>query len=140
MYQILMDGKNMGTADVNKEGLYYKFSCLCVPPDDKIYRIILRDGNGTRNLGVCVPDGKKYMLNVRIPVKKINGNQFEFFMVSKINDAIEKPVETGKTFPYLDKLENAILQTENGKQVIVINQYQVQPDNDQNQECPNESE
>ena len=49
-------------------------------------------------------------------------------------------VETGKTFPYLDKLENAILQTENGKQVIVINQYQVQPDNDQNQECPNESE
>ena len=140
MYQILMDGKNVGAVDVNREGLYYKFSCLCVPPDDKIYRIFLRDGSGTRNLGVCVPEGKKYMLNVRIPVKKINGTQFEFFMASKMSDIIEEPIETGKPFPYLDKLENAILHTENGKQVILLNQYQVQQDNDQNQECSNESE
>ena len=130
MYDIMMDTKVVGQAEVMKEGLYYRFTCKCTPPNDAIHRIIVSDGSNTRDLGICVPTGKWFCLVCRIPIKYLPGDKMVFSLVSNAqNKAV--PVETDMPFPALDKLETAYLQ-KNGE--IVTDSTQDQPDSDPNQE------
>lgn len=133
MYDIMMDTKVVGQAEVMKEGLYYRFTCKCTPPNDAIHRIIVSDGNITRDLGICVPTGEWFCLVCRVPIKYLPGDKLEFSLVTNAQkNAV--PVETDTPFPALDKLETAYLQ-KNGE--IVIDQAQDQPDSDPNQESRN---
>lgn len=133
MYDIMMNTKVVGQAEVMKEGLYYRFTCRCTPPNDAIHRIIVSDGNITRDLGICVPTGEWFCLVCRVPIKYLPGDKLEFSLVTnEQKNAV--PVETDTPFPALDKLETAYLQ-KNGE--IVIDQAQDQPDSDPNQESQN---
>ena len=135
-----MNGKQTGTVEVIQKGLYYQFFCSCVPQDDKIYRIYLQNRGVTTNLGVCVPEENRLILKTKIPVKNFKERQFSFFMTSGNGEKQMISVESGMKFPCLHMLENACLQTVNGKRVIMINQYQDRSDSDQNQEYLNGSE
>lgn len=140
MYPILLDGNSVGKAEVVKEGLYYRFSCVCYPTNKEIYRIFLNDGRKTRNLGVCVPDGRRFILNVCVPVKYISNGDFSFEMKPEETDLKYEPIESGKAFSNLDLLEDAKLQTIDGKQVLIINQSQVLQDSDPIRKYRSESE
>ena len=134
MYDILMDTQVVGQAEVTKEGLYYRFSCKCTPPDDGIHRILVSDGNSTKDLGICVPTGEWFCLVCRVPVKYLSDENLQFALVPKEQRGI--PVETDSAFAHLDKLDSARLQEVNGKTEILIDPIQDQQDNDPNQEFP----
>lgn len=118
MLQIFYDNKVVGQAEIIREGLFYKIHCFCTLPDSGIYRIAVMDGETVLDLGICVPSGDKFVLNTRVPVKKINGDHVEFQLVAGNKQGI--PVATGREFPHLDKLETARLQVANGQWEIMI--------------------
>ena len=125
MYEIVFGEKTVGKAVVTKEGLYYKISCLCKPPDKKLYRISVSDGIAEKDLGICVPDGTGFTLRASVPVKHLKGDSLLFTMVPHDRKSTESekqvgvPVQTGGAFHQLDKLQNARLRLINGQTVIV---------------------
>lgn len=134
MYDILMDTQVVGQAEVTKEGLYYRFTCKCTPPDDSVHRIFVSDGNNTKDLGICVPTGEWFCLVSRVPVKYLSGENLRFSLVPKEQRGV--PVKTGGAFSHLDKLETARLQEINGMSEIIIDPVQDPQDSDPSQESP----
>lgn len=138
MFEIICNDKIVGTAEVEKEGLYYRIQCVCTPPNMEIHRIYVSDGQRKRDLGICVPIGTNFALTTRIPTKYLNGENLRFFLVQQNAGAI--PVETDMEFYDLDKLETARLQVTNGQAEVIIDSAQDQPDSDQSQEFQHKSE
>lgn len=136
MYDIYAGTQIVGQAEVIKEGLYYRFSCKCTPPDDGIHRIMVSDGNNTKDLGICVPVGEWFCLVSRVPIKHLSGEILEFSLVPKDRQKLAVPVATDEPFANLDKLESAHLEEADGKTEIIIDPIQDQPDSDQSQEYP----
>ncbi len=122
MYDIMLNDVCVGTAKMEKEGLYYRICCCCRPPARGIYRVLAINGKDTRDLGICVPSGADFTLTVRIPVKQLQGGPLRFTLVDgkAMNNDFAVPVKNGEPFPHLDKLESARLQSADGQSVIII--------------------
>lgn len=132
MYDIIFDNMTVGRAEVKIEGLYYKFVCICTPPNKEVYRIKTSDGETELDLGICVPTGQEFTVITRIPVKYLKGDNLSFRLVSGLKKGIF--VATGKQFEHLDKIEAARLQTTNGQPEIIIDSALSQQDSDPSQE------
>lgn len=118
MYSINFNNEPVGKAQVKQEGLYYIIRCQCVVPDKDIYRIVVSDGENDVDLGICVPDGGRFVLTTRVAMKKLSGKHLKFMLSA--NHTSSFPVENGETFDGLDKLEAARLQRRNGQLYVVI--------------------
>ncbi len=129
--------KNVGQAEIIKEGLFYRIHCACKPTDEGIHRITVSDGISVVDLGICVPVGERFVLTTRIPAKRLTGENLSFALVGKNEGEHTVPVDTGAPFAHLDKLENARLEVTNGQKMIVIDPIQDQQGNDQSQEYQN---
>ena len=136
MYHVFWNEKSVGTAKVIKEGLYYRFSCVCRLAEKGVYRICVSDGHKELDLGICVPEGQDFVLNTKIPSKNFREETFSFRLVTKQEKRIVVPVKDGMPFSYLESLNDACLKTVNGVQCIVIDQSQALPDNDPIQAHP----
>ena len=136
MFKILLHGKPVGYASVNKEGLYYRFHCSCKLQGEEFYRIHVTDGQNRKDLGICVPKGDEFTLSARVPVKQLNGKCLQFTVVQHAHNNTMNcvPVSRESPFPYIDRLNTARFQIINGQALIVIAPVQDQPDSDQNQE------
>ena len=128
MFDVFFNESVVGSAQVEKDGLYYCIHCACEIPGDGLYRIILNDGENSHNLGICVPNKDKFVVNKRIPAKYIIGENLTFQLVLDANNGIA--VATGKPFAHLDKLETAHLLETNGQSKIIIAPVQDQQDSD----------
>lgn len=140
MYEIYIGSKAVGTAQVDKKGLYYQFSCSCKPPNNGMYRVWVNDGVVDFDLGICVPDGAAYTLIKRVPAKLLTGENYKFTLQPKDNKNGGLTAGEKKPFQQLEMLEMAKLSEENGQQIIVIEQAPIQQDNDPNPEPPNKWE
>lgn len=140
MYDICAGTQVVGQAEVIKEGLYYRFSCKCTPPDDGIYRIMVSDGNNTKDLGICVPAGEWFCLVTRVPIKYLSGEKLEFTLVSKDRQELAVPVAMDEPFADLDKLESAYFQEKDGKAKIIIDPIPNPQDSGLSQESPHKWE
>ena len=118
LYDIISNGEQIGYVNVEKEGLYYKFVCKCTFHDQNVHRVVVSDGESVLKLGICVPDGDKFTLLSRVPVKYLKGKNLRFWVESNCSSCI--PVSSGKPFAQLDKLETARLQITNGQPSIII--------------------
>ena len=136
LYDIYAGTQVVGQAEVIKEGLYYRFSCKCTPPDEGVCRILVSDGCNTKDLGICVPTGEWFCLVSRVPIKYLSGDKLEFLLVPKDRQVSVVPVATNEPFPELDKLESAHLQEADGKTEVVIDPIPNQQDSDPSQESP----
>ena len=140
MYKIYAGSEVVGQAEVIKEGLYYRFSCKCTPPNDSVHRIMVSDGINTRDLGICVPTGEWFCLVSRIPVKSLPGEKLEFALVPRDGQIYAIAVVENGSFPALDLLESAHFQERNGHAEIVIDPAPVPQDSDQSLESPHKWE
>lgn len=140
LYDIMMDTKVVGQAEVIKEGLYYRFACKCTPPNDEVHRIVVSDGNNSKDLGICVPEGGWFCLVSRTPIKHLPGEKLQFALVPQNKQRTMIPVATDEPFPALDKLDSAKLQETEEDTQILIDPTPNQPDNDPSQESPHKWE
>lgn len=89
-------------------------------------------GNDAYDLGVCVPEKNRFVINTAIPLKKIGAGEISFH-VSGMNESMFYPLDELDAFKAINKLQNAHLSDKNGKAgIMIINQSQGQQDSDPN--------
>ena len=115
--KIFWNNKDVGTAEVRENGLYYDFFCKCDVIQKGIHRIIVEDGINRVDIGICVPDGNSFILKRKIPKKYFLGKNFLFLLEQ---NQITLSVQNGMAFQYLDRIDAAHLIKQNGQQKIVI--------------------
>ncbi len=120
--EILLGGQPIGTAQVRREGLYYCFDCRCRLSGEVVYRLTVRCGERTENLGIPVPEGSRFVLRTRIPVKRLGEGDLSIRAEPKHTDLGEKfvPLAPEEPFRYLRRLQDAFLQTRNGQIGVVL--------------------
>lgn len=117
-YEIM---QGTGTVTVEKQGLYYHFSCRCRLSGEVMHRLVVTTDRGTVDLGVCVPMDGRFGVERKLPVKRF-GEDPCFQLLPK-HDRMQGrfvPVYPEEPFAYLSKLKNAFLTTRNGAVGIVI--------------------
>lgn len=118
LYDVILNGNRVGYITIESIGLYYKFFCECTLPDNKIYRLFSGDKDTFVKLGICVPEGGKFVLNTRLPRKVFSEKPTIFWLMPNVDKVIY--IENGKHFDYLDKLDIARLKKSNGQQYYIL--------------------
>ncbi len=135
MFEIFCKNRVVGSAEIKREGLYYKIQCACTLPNEKFHRITVSDGTAVRDLGICVPSGSKFTLTARVPVKCFQSEKLSFALAAQERTGI--PVSDGAPFDRLDDLEAARLQITDGQPEIIIDSVPDPQDSGRSQEYPN---
>ena len=91
-YDITHEGAPVGTARMEKQGLYYVFSCRCRLPEEGLYRIHAINGDGREDLGICIPMDGVFGMDKKVPQKRIGEGMLTFELVPK--DWKPQPVVT----------------------------------------------
>lgn len=116
-YEVYFGSEPAGKVQLLRQGLYYRIICRCQIPGDQVYRLYAVQGDRRENLGVLVPEGDAFLLDKKIPAKRI-GDKTTRFMVSSGNTCPKVkfiPISPEEPFLYIDRLKNAFLQSEHGK-------------------------
>ena len=121
-YDILLGGEKAGQAQVQIQGLYCRFSCRCHLSGEVMYRISVTCGDRTEDLGILVPRDGSFVLDTRIPLKKLGKGTPVFRAVPRHAPLAGRfiPLSPEEPFSYLSKLENARLTHKNGQTGILI--------------------
>ena len=82
-YDIRFDDAPVGKARVEKQGLYFCFSCRCRLPDEKLYRIHVISGENREDLGICIPLDGMFGMDKRLPAKRLGEGTLEFILLPK---------------------------------------------------------
>ena len=143
-YDVFLDGKAVGTASLEKEGLYWKITCRCNVPNDVPYEVLLRAGEHI-NLGLLVKEEMAHCLTRRIAMKRIREDQLCFEATARIAKPAEvfQCIASEEPFAYLEEIKGCKLEEKDGHVGLLIKQEgqdQQIPGNDPTQEYPDEFE
>lgn len=116
-YAVYLLDRPVGTVNVEKQGLYYRFSCRC-EPGKGMHRLLLRSGGKETDLGLCVPMADGFGTEKRLPIKQCGTGTPEFFLRPK--DGHFVPISPEEPFRYIHRLENAFLERRGHQLGIVI--------------------
>ncbi len=121
-YDLTMGSQTVGHVHVEKQGLYYHFSCRCKLGGDVMHKLVVHCGGREENLGVCIPMDGMFGVEKKIPAKRLGQGTPQFQLLPKHEEKKGKfvPVYPEEPFSYLSKLENAFLETRNGQIGVVI--------------------
>lgn len=130
-YDIIFDGKPVGTAQTEREGLYCQFSCRCHLPQEGLYRIHVICAENREDLGICIPIDGAFGMDKKIPVKRLGDGALQLELVPKDwQPQAERspepareifiPVSEEKPFEQLDKLEHAVMEVRDDEVGILL--------------------
>ena len=122
-YQVQYYGRQVGTAEITQQGLYHQIACKLSLPYDAIYRVYVSGSGKQLELGVCVPDGEYFVLNKRVPGKRLIGfGKLSVFVDDdKVSAAKNRiPVSNSEPFEQLHKLRNGRFQWDGGAGFIIL--------------------
>lgn len=140
-YDIFWNGKIVGKAQVEKQGLYYNFLCRCRPDEKARYEIRLHHAGGEENLGLCVPEGNGLQLKTRLAVRRVGGGSYRFELMRRETAGQLFPVDPDQPFEALTHLGNGYALKRDGRLYIAIKgetPAQERQDNDPSPKSPNE--
>lgn len=122
VYDVLFSGQPVGKVRVERQGLYYCFSSCCQLSGEVIHKLAVTCGEHTENLGILVPEGKVFVLRVKIPVKRVGEGELHFRILPRHRELTGKfvPLSPEEPFRYLARLENAFLEVRDGKIGITL--------------------
>ena len=123
-YDIHLGSAVAGKAIVEKQGLYYRFSCRCRLSGSSMQRILVSCGDKQVDLGICIPMDDAFGLDKKIPCKHLGEGVPEFRLLPKHPRAgrMFVPVYPEEPFAYMQKLKNAYLEIQNGQPGVVISE------------------
>lgn len=121
-YEIRLGSSPVGCVTVERQGLYYRFSCRCELREKGMYRLAASCDGKREDLGTLIPMEGAFGLEKRIPVKRLGEGKPEFFLMSKENAKREKfvPVYPEEPFSYMARLKDAYLARREGQSGLMI--------------------
>ena len=136
LYDIFRGGEKIGKAQMQKEGLYYRFRCVCSLTGEVIYRLLVTWEDKQVNLGIPVPRGDAFYLDTRVAANRLGRGTPTFRAVPRHPETqgFWAPVSPDEPFTYLHLLKNAVPEIRDGKMGILIKDPEApgKPDNGQN--------
>ena len=142
-YDVFMDGKAVGAASLEKEGMYWRIHCCCDIPADAPYQVTLRAGEEI-DMGILVREHDGFCLTKRVAMKRIGDAKPNFVVRPRVTNTQERfePIAQDKPFAYIEKIKDSQLKEKNGEIGIMIAEEDPQPqipDSDLTPEYPDES-
>lgn len=121
-YEIRSGGRVIGQVRVEKQGLYFRFSCRCSLSGTEMHRLAVTCGGKEEDLGVCVPMDGRFGVEKKVPCKRFGAGEPEFRLVSKQEkrESIFVPVYPEEPFAYMSKLKGAFLAHQAGQLGIIL--------------------
>ena len=121
-YAVRMGDRSVGTVRVEKQGLYYRFSCRCGLSGEVMHRLWLRCGGKETDLGLCVPMDGTFGTEKRLPIRQCGAGAPEFCLRPKNADTrgVFLPLSPEEPFRYIHRLENAFLERRGERLGIII--------------------
>ena len=98
---------------MEKEGLYYRFSCRAQLPEGARCHLVARTGEKRYDLGLCIPQGEFFVTQTRLPVKHFSQGKYQFFLEQRGNERFV-PLYPDQPFSGLGNLERGKLISRNG--------------------------
>ena len=127
-YPVTVRETPVGKVLVQRQGLYYHISCRCQLKGDTIYRLFVSSGTTSINLGVVVPIDNGFMLNTKLPVKKIGEGELSFALSAKQKapSATFIPITPEEPYSYIARLKDSFLTLQDGQVGILLSKKQEQ--------------
>ncbi len=121
-FDVSIGGNPVGRVTVRRMGLYYQFSCRCRLSGDIPYRLKGTCGRNPFDLGILVPQEGWFILNTKVPVKRIGEGDMYFSLVSRQAEPRRTfvPISPEEPFSYLSRLKESFLVRQNGVPGILI--------------------
>jgi hypothetical protein len=128
-YDIFMGKNVVGTAEVERQGLYYHFVCRCRLSGDALCRVMVECDGYHENLGILVPWGKSFGLTTRVPMKRFGSGKLNFRVLPKhpSGQGTFIAVYPDEPFAYLSRLKSAFLEVRNGQVGVVLKDPESDP-------------
>ena len=125
-YSVTVYGKHAGKVIVQRQGLYYHFLCRCSLTGDIMYRLVVTCGTVQESLGILVPKDGSFMLETRLPIKRIGVGNLSFALIPKHETIGGRfvPISPEEPFAYISRLKNSFLILRNGQPGICIEKMQ----------------
>lgn len=82
-YDITFESSPVGMAQMEKQGLYYRFVCRCRLPEEGLYRIHVIYGDKREDLGICVPVDGVFGMDKMVSAKRLGEGTPAFELVIK---------------------------------------------------------
>lgn len=120
--------KEVGTAVVLEEGLYYHIRCVCSFPQEGIYKLIVKCGSRQVGLGTCLFEQGKFTLEKRVSIRSLGRGELQI-QVEQDKSSFY-PIRKDTEFPYIAELSQKNLHFMNGEIGITLLPNQVPPDSD----------
>ena len=79
---MVWEGQECGRAEIQKQGLYYVFTCRCRQVSDAVTRAVLLCSGKSVPLGVLIPEQGKLCLKKRLSQSQIGSGAFETITLS----------------------------------------------------------
>lgn len=121
-YPILMDGNEIGKADIVREGLFLKIRCTCHIPYEDDLRIQMVSTDKSYDLGMCVPGNACIELITRVSARLCIGEGVAFRLHKQKSECFQ-PIETEKQFEMLSMLRVSRYEIRDGVPGILISTY-----------------
>ncbi len=143
IYDVFWEGKAVGTASFEKEGLYWKIHCCCDIPDDIPYQVTLKAGEEI-DMGLLVREKSGFCLTKRIAMKRIGDIQPSFTATPRAQKASDNflCITSDEPFSHIEKIKDSKLEERDEQVGIIIAQEDPNPqipDSDPSPESPDES-
>lgn len=117
IYDVMLADEPVGTVEVTKQGLYYRFDCRCRLSGTVICRISLECDGKHESLGVLAPSGDRFCLSTKLPVKRFGKGEPRFTALPKRCADPEgfTPIYPDEPFRYLARLQDAFMVIREGQ-------------------------
>ncbi len=123
-FEVYQGNRIAGKVQLIPQGLYVRVICRCRIEGGQVYRLFAVSGDHRENLGVPVPEGDGFLLDKRIPAKRL-AEGVRFLLSAGAGELNGKfvPICPEEPFLYIDRLKTAFLESEQGKIGIRIQQH-----------------
>lgn len=119
-YCVNFGNQQCGKVQVQKQGLYYRFTCRCRLSGDVVCRLYVSCGGKEENLGIVVPMDGGFGLDTKIPAKRLGEGEPTFSLVPKHETRKFIPIIPEEPFSYIERLKTSFLVKKYGELGILI--------------------
>ncbi len=122
MYPVNFGQAQVGKVQVIRQGLYYRFTCRCRMTGDVVCRLVVNCGGTRESLGIPVPEGDGFILDTKLPIKRLGEGEPVFSLVPRHEIAVGTfvPLSPEEPFQYIRQLKNAYFERRYGQPGAVI--------------------
>ena len=128
MYEVYLGAEQIGTAQVEKQGLTYCIRCRCRLSGEVAYKVMVQCGEREVDLGILVPENGAFQLKSRVNVKQLGTGELSFHAVPRhvATDGMFVPVSADEPFKYLSRLQNAFMSRSEGHQGVYLSNHRTE--------------